>query len=98
MENGYQHKQCPHGRCLNHNPEWEKVGVKRLEPNPGFLGKKTYWTIHCCGKAMARYKEVQTQRCKQCGRTEDVITISEIELCLCCGYHRQYEPHVSYDF
>jgi hypothetical protein len=36
---------------------------------------------------MARYKEVQTQRCRKCGRTKDHITNYYLALCLCCGYH-----------
>ena len=82
-----EHGMCQHGFCLDHDPKWENVGSPRREPNPGFLGKKTWWTSRHCGKAMARYKVVQTQRCKQCGRQEDHITDEYLGLCLCCGYH-----------
>ena len=81
------HGQCCHGMCLDHGPEWENIGEKRREPNPGIFGKKTYWTWRHCGQPMARYKEVQTQRCRKCGRTEDDITNYHLALCLCCGYH-----------
>ena len=81
------HGQCCHGMCLDHGPEWENIGEKRREPNPGIFGKKTYWTWRHCGQPMARYKVVQTKRCKKCGRTEDHIEIYEFALCLCCGYH-----------
>ena len=79
--------QCRHGRCLDHGPEWENFGEKRREPNPGSFGKKTWWFTRCCGEPMARYKEVQTRRCRKCGRKEDEITNSYLALCLCCGYH-----------
>lgn len=89
------HGQCRHGRCLDHGPEWENIGEVRREPNPEFFGfKKTYWASWCCSKPMARYKEVQTQRCRKCGRTKDRIINSNLVLCLCCGYHF---TNISYD-
>ena len=81
------HSQCRHGMCLDHGPEWENVGEKRCELNPGVFGKKTYWMSRHCGQPMARYKEVQTRRCRKCGRTEDHVTNYHLALCLCCGYH-----------
>ena len=80
------HGQCRHGMCLDHGPEWENVG-ERSEPNSGIFGKKTYWMSRHCGQSMARYRVVQTKRCKKCGRTKDCIAIYELALCLCCGYH-----------
>lgn len=78
---------CPHGnkRCIDHEPELEKVGDTYLEPDPGIFGKKTYWFFKCCGKAMARYKELQRKQCKKCGRVEVHETRSKVALCLCCG-------------
>lgn len=92
-------EKCPHGQrryrmCLDHNPEWENIGGRRREPNPGIFGKKTYWTTSHCGQSMARYKVVQTRRCKKCGRTEDRIEIFELALCLCCGYHFKNSGYV----
>ncbi len=81
------HGQCRHGRCLDHGPEWESVGEKRREPNPGIFGKKTYWMDRHCGRLMARYKEVQTRKCRKCGRAEDLVMNYNLALCLCCGYH-----------
>ncbi len=83
----YSHSQCVHGRCLDHGPEWENVGEVRREPNPGIFGKKTSGMNRCCGKPMTQYKEVQTQRCRKCGRTKDHITNYRLVFCLCCGYH-----------
>jgi hypothetical protein len=91
----YPHGQCVHGRCLDHGPEWENVGEKRLEPNPGIFGKKTWWFTRCCGKPMAQMKEVQTQRCKKCGRQEDHVTNYYIALCYCCG--RRFTHSSAYD-
>ena len=90
------HGQCRHGRCLDHGPEWENVGEKRHEPNPGIFGKKTYWTSRHCGQPLARYKVVQTKRCKKCGRTEDNIILDALALCLCCGYHFNNSPSFNY--
>ena len=92
------HGQCVHGMCHNHGPERENVGEKRCEPNPGIFGKKTYWTRRHCGQLMAQYKEVQTRKCRKCGRTEDNITNYYLALCLCCGYHFTNVSSVSSDY
>ncbi len=91
---GQQYKQCPHGMCLNHDPEWENIGKKRRQYKGEFPGK-TSGRDHCCGKAMMWYKEVQKRRCKKCGRTEDHISNYYLALCLCCNYHFIETP--SYD-
>lgn len=82
------HKQCDHGRCLNHSPEWKNIGEKRLEPNPIVFG---WWKIslfnRCCGKPMLRMKEVQLKKCKKCGRQEYQVENYYINLCSCCGRH-----------
>lgn len=77
--------RCVHSKCLGHEPAWENFGNKRREPNPGILGKKTYWTMRCCGRSMARYREVQPLRCRDCGRTASHVTNCDFALCLCCG-------------
>ena len=79
-------RKCVHGKCLNHDPEWENVGEKEYKPNPGIF-KKTYWLSRCCGRAMAQYKEVQRRQCQKCGSYEDFVTYESIALCLCCGCH-----------
>lgn len=61
--------------------EWEKVGESRLVPNPGIFGQKTYWSAWCHGRPMARYKELQTMRCRQCGGTKDFIMNRAFALC-----------------
>jgi hypothetical protein len=82
----FSHEQCIHGRCLNHNPDWENLGKVRLEPSPSFFVRsRTYWGTWCCGRPMARMKEVQTRRCRKCGRTEEHINHPYHALCLCCG-------------
>jgi hypothetical protein len=73
--------------CLNHGPKWETV-KEWQEPNPMLWGLvKTYWFKKCCGKPMARYREMQKNQCKKCRRVEIGITNSLLALCLCCGYH-----------
>ena len=97
MDRNLAGKKCPHGMCLNHSPEWENVGEKRREPNPTSITRaKTYrfgiLPGICCDSRMARYKEVYTQRCKKCGRTQDLVTMSSLALCLCCGRHFNAGP------
>ena len=90
----YSHTMCTHGRCSDHDPEWENVGRARFEPLPDILGIKILlWGHRCCGKPMIRCKKVQTQRCKKCGRTRDYIEehadggIFRYAVCQCCGDH-----------
>lgn len=78
------HGMCMHGQCLNHKPEWEDIGDLRFEPDPWFFGKKTYWLTRCCGAGMARHKQIQGKRCRQCGRREDDV-VHHIARCQCCG-------------
>jgi hypothetical protein len=85
---GQKYRQCSHGMCLDHGPEWENVGETLYVPDPSFFGmKKTYWGSSCCGKPMEMCKEVQTKRCKKCGRFKDHVVNHYVALCLCCGYH-----------
>ena len=88
----YSNGQCAHGMCLEHGPEWGNVGEKHLEPNPGIFGTKTYWFARCCGSPMAKYRAVQTQRCRKCGRTEDLVTHYYVALCICCGRTKDMTP------
>ncbi len=81
----YSQAHCRHGRGIDHEPEGESVGERQIVPNPSVLGIKTYWTERCCGKPMLRYKEVQTQRCKKCGRTNAPTTSTNLALCACCA-------------
>jgi len=87
--------QCIHGRCLNHESEWENVGEERVEVDRGIFGKKLWWFDWCCGKPMTKMKKVQTVRCRQCGRKEDQVTSYYIVKCECCGW--QF-IHVSANF
>jgi len=85
-EKTYAYHACEHGCCLNHNPEWEKVGEARQVPDPGITGAKTYWSRRHCGAAMTRVKTVQTYQCVKCGRSEHKV-MNRLALCKCCGYH-----------
>lgn len=86
-------KKCPHGHLIqgvlcDHGPawDWEDLGEKYYEPNPGLFGKKTYWMSRHCGRPMARYKVIQKQKCLKCGTIRDNVD-NCIALCLCCGHH-----------
>jgi len=83
----YSHGQCVHGMCLDHEPEWENVGEMRREPPNPRAGKKTLGAGRCCGWPMIKIIEVQTQRCKKCGRQRDEIISCHSVLCRCCGMH-----------
>ena len=80
----FHHKQCVHGMCHNHGPEWKNIGERQLKPNPGIFGQTTYWNSLCCGARMWRGKLIQTQRCKKCGRKRIFIRQSAVAVCLCC--------------
>jgi len=84
---------CVHGRSmygehLDHVPEWERVGDIRLEPLRNAIGITQRWWIRgprCCGKTMLRCKEVETLRCRVCGKTKTVDGSYFMGLCTCCG-------------
>ena len=79
-------KKCIHNKCVNHDTEWENVGDVKILPFSTFFGlKKTYWTKSCCCRWMQKIKEVQTRRCKKCGRIEEYIINSRQMRCNCCG-------------
>jgi hypothetical protein len=79
---------CPHGKCKDHDPEWETISAVS-KPNPGIFGAKTYWFFHrCCEKGMTRIKKMVWQRCRKCGRERKIET-AEFALCMCCGNHHQ---------
>lgn len=85
-------KQCPHGMCLNHNPEWAVVKEAEYLPNPisilGILWYSIYATVRCCGKPMRRMKKIRLVQCKKCGRTKEEILDDEVGFCECCGFHK----------
>ncbi len=100
MDNGslvgqkYSHGECVHGECVNHHPEWEKVGEERSEPILGkdWLGrfkKETYWNTQCCGKPMKKLIRLQRVRCTKCGQQKDHCGSARlgtyVGLCSCCG-------------
>lgn len=91
-----ERRMCKHGNCLDHSPEWENVGKEHYVPDPGFFGQKTYWFERHCDMRLVRYSLVQTQRCKQCGRVQDVIKVQNMGVCPCCGYHKDFTPDTYY--
>ena len=80
--------QCPHGKCLEHKMEVEReTGEKRFVLAPELFGlKKTYWFERHCGKPMTICKQVEQNRCRKCGRTEDREVDWHLAVCSCCGY------------
>jgi len=88
-----QHKPCPHGFCLNHDPEWKNIGEPKLVPAPRLFGLLAiYLTEWHCGRPMIRMFKVQEQTCKKCGRTrlgriDDPLYFDGMAVCGCCGYH-----------
>ena len=75
---------CSHGECYNHDTEWENIGPERLELAPGLFGKKTHWFTRHCGKPMIRFKIMQSQQCKRCGRKRDESVYDYVVLCCSC--------------
>lgn len=98
MADSIHPNQCSHGQCLNHKPEWEKVGDEQLKPDPalGIFNKKTYWLTSCCGTSMSRYKKVQIRQCGKCARQEEYVTHYFIALCLCCGGIKDMTPPMDF--
>jgi hypothetical protein len=85
--------RCAHGKCLNHNPEWENIGQKLIFQKPLFFGLyQWYLASWCCRRPMTRYQVVQNQCCKKCGRQQARIIEANLALCVCCGYHCDLTP------
>ena len=91
----YSNVICEHGMCHDHDPEWANVGGKKLIPSPGWLGKKTYSSVRCCGKPMLRMQKVQLQQCVKCGRPRYDILERYVALCSCCGRTRKGSVSIS---
>ena len=76
---------CPHGKCINHTPDWENIGKKYIIPSPRFFGlKKTNWGLMHCGKHMVIYKEIQKRKCKKCNMIDDHVERRDVLICSCC--------------
>jgi hypothetical protein len=77
---------CVHSKCVGHEPDWEQIGEKRIEPAPRLWGlKKNYTLTRCCGRAMQRMQEVVTHVCKICGRQKEHVVNWYLARCSCCG-------------
>lgn len=84
----YTHEQCSHGKCLNHSPQWERVGEPIFQNNPTRFRKIiTFLRYGHCGIYMRRMSKSVLQRCKLCGRTEELLLEPLVAVCSCCGYH-----------
>ena len=82
----YSERQCDHGRCFNHSPDWERVGEPIFQPNPvHFLNITTFFTKKCCDMRMQRVKKVVRRKCKKCGAEEWEVISYLTALCSCCG-------------
>lgn len=92
------YKQCSHGRCLNHHPEWE-----RIEDNifiPLSFWQRLRSRAHtggpypkCCGKRMAISVFCTRQKCQKCARTRLSYFASWVYICSCCGFKRTIATH-----
>jgi len=72
-----EYKQCSHGMCLNHNPEWVSTTTVLLMEVPFASRLHQVWysasnelpfTVNCCESIMSRFVEVSEKRCKKCQR------------------------------
>ncbi|MHB9019765.1 MAG: hypothetical protein ACYC3G_02755 [Minisyncoccota bacterium] len=82
---------CPHGMCKDHSPEWINDGEAILVPYPlGIFESVLGWSYkRCCEKVMTRYKKVQPQKCKKCGRKRELETETLVR-CECCGHRHSF--------
>lgn len=89
MDHGYTKRQCPHDRCLNHNPEFGKPEEEITDAKPSRLFKiLTYFKYFCCKKKMKIQQVNSVQTCNACGRKKsDLHSYNYNLLCECCGYH-----------
>ena len=88
MDHGYTERQCPHDKCLNHNPEFGNIREEITDAKPSRLFKiLTYFKYFCCKKKMKMQQINSFQACKACGRRKVGLFNYYYLLCECCGYH-----------
>jgi hypothetical protein len=104
-EGGY--KQCPHGMCLNHHPEWVSTGkVLCLEVPFGSVVHNVWYeagcsaipfTAKCCGNIMKRFVEASERHCNKCKRVNYDVHKYTLK-CMCCGYSKTAAEGSNYRF
>lgn len=87
MTNEYTERQCPHNRCLNHNPQFGKSTEVKADFKPSRLFKiLIYFKYFCCKKKMKVWLVNMVSQCESCGR-EKLDPHKYSFLCECCGFH-----------
>lgn len=82
------HEQCNHGNCLNHSPQWERVGEPYVQSNPSFIyNRRTFMFRRHCGIPMQRVSRRVVEQCGICGRKKEFLLDELAALCTCCGYY-----------
>ncbi|HHX58930.1 MAG TPA: hypothetical protein GX706_04180 [Candidatus Moranbacteria bacterium] len=81
----YPEKQCPHGNCLNHSPEFKEVGPLELRRKKHPIWGWRFLFKYCCGKRMKRAELVLPVKCNKCGRLDYQVQEYSVEYCECCG-------------
>lgn len=91
MSNGFTERQCPHDRCLNHNPNFGNSTEEKADFKPSWVFKiLTFFENFCCKKEMKIQQVTSVQQCKACSRKK-LFNYGYYEaLCECCGYHYKF--------
>jgi hypothetical protein len=66
-------------RCSCSNPEWERVGKKRIIQIKGIFPNTA-----CCTEPLVCGKQVQAFRCRKCREMEDRVEVEKVIFCLSC--------------
>lgn len=84
-------KYCEHGKCVDHDPEWD-ISEEYFAPRKGLFGGRPLFKRgvfeRCCGRGMVKMDLRKTYRCKKCGAVEDRSVNNDAWRCDCCG--KQY--------
>jgi hypothetical protein len=92
------YRQCSHGKCLNHHPEWETI-EKNIHIPCSFLEKLRFWFRPqyeypgCCGKRMAMSVLYYKEKCRKCNRVRLSYYLDVVFVCSCCGFKRTIQTH-----
>ncbi len=89
MDHGAPKKQCPHGRCLRHSPEWVIATPMVSEDTSRILKIFSFFFDRCCKKPLIRMIKVTHQHCGKCGRVGPNPRKERfLAPCFCCGYKK----------
>ena len=90
MDHGLTKRQCPHNRCLDHDPKFGPSKKETADFKPSRLFKiLIYFKYFCCKKTMKVKLIHLTEVCELCGRKKSEPHEYKF-ICECCDFHKNF--------